>query len=221
MNDVLKQRLVGALILVALGVIFWPIIFVQPGDRETEEIQPVPMRPGVAATPVEPPDRVGLRASPETIVADEEPEPEELSVYPPPKQPSPGMFPPPGSAPITGPDRSAPAPDVVAAPAPQEPKPVAKTRSEAPQPLKTDSDGVPVAYILQIASVSNADNARALRDKLISMNYKADTTKVQRGGKTLHRVYLGPKFERAALEKLQPAIDAEFGVTSMITRYVP
>ena len=26
MNDILKQRLVGALILVALGVVFWPII---------------------------------------------------------------------------------------------------------------------------------------------------------------------------------------------------
>ena len=33
MNDILKQRLVGALILVALGVVFWPIIFLQPDDK--------------------------------------------------------------------------------------------------------------------------------------------------------------------------------------------
>ena len=35
MNDILKQRLVGALILVALGVVFWPIIFVEPGVKDT------------------------------------------------------------------------------------------------------------------------------------------------------------------------------------------
>ncbi|MDG2270665.1 MAG: hypothetical protein P8L39_00075, partial [Halioglobus sp.] len=33
MNDILQQRLVGALILVALGIIFWPIVFVQPEDQ--------------------------------------------------------------------------------------------------------------------------------------------------------------------------------------------
>ncbi len=33
MNEVLKQRLIGALILVALGVVFWPIIFVEPGQQ--------------------------------------------------------------------------------------------------------------------------------------------------------------------------------------------
>ncbi len=63
MNDILKQRLVGALILVALGVVFWPIIFVQPGDRPSAEQARIPPRPEVNTTPIEPPDQVGLRPS--------------------------------------------------------------------------------------------------------------------------------------------------------------
>lgn len=213
----LKQRLVGALILVALGVIFWPIIFVQPGDREIEEIQPVPMRPGVSATPVEPPDSVGLRASPETTVAESEAlaGDADRSPYPPPAAP----------APEAPPDASGPAPGTEPAAEPAAPlppkTPVSATREESPEPLAMDRDGVPVAWILQIVSVSSADKAEDLRARLVALNYKAYVTRVESGGKTLYRVYLGPKFERAVLEKLQPDIDAQFGVKSMIRRYVP
>lgn len=45
MNDILKQRLVGALVLIALGVVFWPVIFVQserqPMDRDSQ-VPPMP-----------------------------------------------------------------------------------------------------------------------------------------------------------------------------------
>ena len=67
MNDILKQRLVGALILVALGVVFWPIIFVEPGSSPTTEQERIPPRPAVDTTPIEPPDQVGLRPPSELI----------------------------------------------------------------------------------------------------------------------------------------------------------
>ncbi|MEJ2532362.1 MAG: hypothetical protein P8Y92_11230, partial [Halioglobus sp.] len=63
MNNVLKQRLVGALILVALGVVFWPIIFVEPGERPGVEQVRIPPRPQVDTTPIAPPERAGLRPS--------------------------------------------------------------------------------------------------------------------------------------------------------------
>jgi DedD protein len=105
---------------------------------------------------------------------------------------------------------------VVAAPVEQP-----RTRSEAPDKLAIDSDGVPVAWILQVASVSSADKAEQLRQRLLSMQQKAYVKKVDRGGKDLYRVYIGPKFERAKLEKIQSDVDAEFGVKSMIARYIP
>ena len=75
MNEVLKQRLIGALILVALGVVFWPIIFVEPGQQGGADEVVIPPRPNVTTTPIEPPDMAGLRPSRE-ITRATEPEPE-------------------------------------------------------------------------------------------------------------------------------------------------
>ena len=84
-----------------------------------------------------------------------------------------------------------------------------------------DSQGVPVAWILQVASVSSAEKAETLRQQLLERDRKAYTRKVTRNGRELYRVYIGPKFERARLEAMQEEIDREFGVKSLIVRYVP
>ena len=223
MNDILKQRLVGALILVALGVVFWPIIFVEPGEQPAAERASIPSRPQVDTAPIEAPELAGLRRSP-PMAAQQEPEQQQeqaleqkqdkeqepVSAEPVAEtvQPSAVVE----KAPV-GIDEKTP---VVAAPVEQP-----RTRSEAPDKLAIDSDGVPVAWILQVASVSSADKAEQLRQRLLSMQQKAYVKKVDRGGKDLYRVYIGPKFERAKLEKIQSDVDAEFGVKSMIARYIP
>lgn len=212
MNDILKQRLVGALILVALGVVFWPIIFVEPGDEAAAQQARIPPRPGVAVEPLEVPDLAGLRGSPERQVAQDtasvesvvlpEPEPE--------AEPEPEL-----EAEPVAPQKNPPAAAVVAA------KPAARTRSESPEKLAMDADGIPIAWILQVASVSSADKADELRQRLLQVDKKAYVKRVKRGGKDLYRVYIGPKFERAKLEAMQSDIDAKFGVNSMIARYLP
>ena len=209
MNDILKQRLVGALILVALGVVFWPIVFVEPGDRSAAQQPGIPPRPKVDTAPIEAPDLAGLRGSPK-IAAQTEAEPSELSK--PPEEleaQAPAME----KMPLPVPAESDPAPVVESE--------TERTRSEAPAKLVIDSDGVPVAWILQVASVSSADTADTLRQRLLKMDRKAYVKKVNRGSNVLYRVYIGPKFERAILETMQADIDAEFGVKSMIARYIP
>ena len=84
-----------------------------------------------------------------------------------------------------------------------------------------DSDGIPVAWMLQVVSVSSPDKADQLRQRLLAMDHKAYVKRVKVGDKSLYRVYVGPKFERARLEEIKTEIDAEFGVKSMIVRYVP
>lgn len=193
MNEVVKQRLVGALILLALGVIFWPIIFVQPGSEQLAREGGVPPRPEVSTQPLEPPDSSGLRSSETIQIEAAEADVEDV----------------PGAA-------QQPAADLADAAAVSE-----RARSEPPQELVLDADGVPVAWILQVASVSDADKAEALRQRLLALEQKAYVQKISSDGRTYHRVYIGPKFEQAKLEALQPQIDAEFGVTSMLRRYVP
>jgi DedD protein len=208
-NDILKQRLVGALILVALGVVFWPIIFVEPGEQVAAEQSRIPPRPEVDITPIEPPDLAGLRPSPELeLQADRQ------DVVQPEPEPAPEPEPEPQAVPQ---DRVAPAAVAADKAATTQPR----TRSEAPERPVIDSDGVPVAWILQVASVSSAAKADELRDRLLAMQFKAYVKKVGHAERDLYRVYIGPKFEKARLESIRKQIDAEFGVKSMITRYVP
>jgi DedD protein len=207
LNDILKQRLVGALILVALGVVFWPIIFVQPGDRPGVEQPRIPPRPDVVTSPIEPPDQVGLRPAREVEARSEA---EEVAALIDSAGAEPALVPEPVD--VSG----EPTPQPVATPEPGQ-----RTRQEPPEPLAMDSQGVPVAWILQVASVSSAEKAETLRQQLVERDRKAYTRKVTRNGRELYRVYIGPKFERARLEAMQDEIDREFGVKSLIVRYVP
>jgi len=204
-NDILKQRLVGALILLALGVVFWPIIFVQPENKGGLEQHAFPQAPSVATEPVEAPGPAGLRASPEAPVLDQvesddvledDGEPEVVAAAEP---VSSAAGPSTGDAPAAG----------------------SEVRSQPPQPLKMDAEGVPVAWTLQVATVSSAEKAETLRKRLIAMNEKAYVTTVSSGGNRLYRVSVGPKFERAELERVQSRINAEFGVKTLIVRYLP
>ena len=194
MNEPLKQRLVGALILVALGVVFWPIIFVQPTEESAESVSAIPPRPDVSNDPVPAPEPVGLRES-KPIAAASQPQPvqpvqDDVAVREP-------VAPPP------------------------EPEEQSTARGQAPEPLAIDDDGVPLAWILQVVTVSSKDKADAVREQLLAMDQKAYAQKIVRDGKTLYRVYVGPKFERAKLEKLQSSIDKAFGVDSIVVRYLP
>ena len=91
----------------------------------------------------------------------------------------------------------------------------------APDKPKLDEKGIPIAWILQVASVSSSQKAEQLRKQLLELGHKAYTKTIQRGDNTLIRVYIGPKFERDKLHEAKEAIDREFRVNSIVARYVP
>jgi len=215
-NDILKQRLVGALILLALGVVFWPIIFVGPDEQSAAKLQPIPPPPGVSTASIEPPEQGRLRGSPELETDDDSP----LLDAPPPSD-GPGgkgsnethAAPPPAAPTVETTGESAVSSHTNA--------PGGEVRSEAPQRLAMNANGVPVAWTLQVATVSSGEKAEALRKRLLELHHKAYIARVSSGGKSLYRICIGPKFERVELEKLQAGINAEFGVNSIIARYTP
>jgi len=213
-NDILKQRLVGALILIALGVIFWPIIFVDPDQGAGMEDLRIPPRPQVDTTPIAGPDPAGLRRSPEL-----EFDAEELAA-----DPIGDMI-----AEVESREFMEPVPmddaEIESAsghgsvpPAPPAP---GETRTERPEQPVLDAQGVPVAWMLQVASVSSAERAEELRQRLEARGEKAWVASATIDGRVMYRVNVGPKFERARLEALRPGIDAEFGVNSLVKRYLP
>ncbi|MEQ8515933.1 MAG: SPOR domain-containing protein [Chromatocurvus sp.] len=192
MDTPLKQRLIGALILVALGVVFWPIIFVPPERESPPRAQGIPPAPRVDSSALPSPGSEGLRASPEPAIAAQD---DDIDVVMP-----------------DAPPNSAPA---------AEPQPGPATRDAAPEVPSLDADGIPIAWSLQVATMSSRDNARQLRDELNDTEMKAYIRPLQRGNDTLYRVYVGPKFERRQLESIKQQVDSRYGVESLIARYVP
>jgi DedD protein len=208
-NEILKQRLVGALILLALGVVFWPIVFVEPEQEATMQRRSMPAPPAVSTAAIEAPGQADLRASP-ALTADEFAQ---------------GVDNPQPQAGEPEPDKAAEVQQAATATAvtdePARSTEASVVRTEAPQPLQVDADGVPVAWTLQVATVSSAEKAESLRSRLLAKNEKAYIKTISSGGKQLYRVCVGPKFEKKELERIQGDINAEFGVKTMLVRYLP
>lgn len=198
----LRQRLVGTLVLVALGIVFWPLIFTQPESREPLVLAPMPGQPNIDRTPIEPPHsfrqsveaRLPDAAAPsaeEQLLADNktlldddgaEHAANELSLM---------------SQPAETPPRDAP--------------PVM-------EPL-IDAGGLPRFWVLQVATVSSETRADALVATLREREYKAFATEFQRADQSLYRIQVGPNVERQRLEKIKPDIDRALSVDSQILRY--
>lgn len=196
MDNLVKQRLVGALILVALAVVFWPIIFVPNVEETSDVVVEVPAAPPIDRAPLPEPDNAGLRqgsqaAAQSEFSADVEPpaEDEELEELP---------------------DRNTvlPTPEL----------------EEARETLRApamDADGLPIAFSLQVATMGDKAGAERLRDELVAAGYKGYLKRFRRDDKTLYRVLVGPKYNREDLVTIKGVVDDKWRVESMIIRYLP
>ena len=200
MDPLFRQRLVGTLVLVALGIVFWPLIFVTPETREPIVLQPMSQRPAIDQTPIPEPE------SYESAVAPNLPEP--------PKNP-PSVQEAADTQTQTDAEGGAlaalPASDSVAAPQPRVAPP-----SEDPL---IDEQGLAIFYVLQVATVGSASRADELVEGLQARGYKAFSTQYVRVDDELFRVQIGPNAERAPLTRIKPEIDVVLKVDSQILRY--
>ena len=201
MNSVLRQRLVGTLVLIALGVVFWPIIFVEPPEDAPMELAPPPPRPNFDTTPLpkpsSPEDRVRIEVPPPKIdeaaqaradaatVLDEEQGDGEL-------------------------ENLKPATEVR----------VAREPGSPPEPSQLDAAGFPVAWALQVATVGTAERANELTGQLVAKGYPAFAYPIDRDNQSMWRVQIGPKLERAQFLAIKEEVDRVLDVESVVVRYV-
>lgn len=220
MKEVVKQRLVGALILLALGVIFWPIIFVDPETEIDIESLQMPPRPESQAgvppqqdDPFADIDAASLPApEPEPLPENGESGTQDAVGDAIAEQPEPGES--------SGADDGEPRPGEPEAFDPGVPA-AGETRKAPMAEPQLDDRGLPVVWTLQVVSLSDGIKAEVLRQDLLADGHKAYVNAVTVDGKTLYRVHIGPKAERAQLEALQAELDRRLGVASMIRRYLP
>lgn len=179
MNEQIKQRLVGAVVLVSLAVIFIPMLL----DGGNNSSMPrfgsnVPQQPDLDFEPLEiplQPIEPIPEERPRVIHKAEEPlAPAKAAEHP--KQ------------------TEAPEPAVKPA-ATVPPKPAVTTEQ------KPATQEAPVAWVVQVGSFGQSANAMALRDKLRQNGFTAFVEKYRDNGKTSYRVRVGPELKRETAEK--------------------
>ena len=188
-----KQRLVGFIVLGALAIIFWPIVFVSP-EPDQELMLPVfemPERPDVVMSERREPviERVDRSRLP-VIERAELPEDSTIDAI------------------ATDPQNELVAAD-------NEPNGQMASRHRA----EFDEQGLPVSWELQVATLSAQQRAEEIAELLREKGHKAYVSPVTIRSQQLYRVRIGPSLQRQRLIDIQADIDAYFGVESKIMKF--
>ena len=214
----MKQRMVGALVLVALAVIFLPMLFTRQDEMRQVRVD----APQAPAMPSLPEVKVEQVAVPEPQPLPEQPEQPPVVVN---ESTAPVRAP---SQPITPSPQAQPQPQVQAQPKPQTPvptpapAPAPAAKATAPvttatAPSKIDANGLPVSWSIQLASLSSRAGAENLQKTLRSQGYNAYIRSA--GG--MNRVYVGPLIERAEADKLREVINRQQKLNGFVVRFQP
>ncbi|WP_047285071.1 SPOR domain-containing protein [Pseudomonas protegens] len=211
LDNVYKQRMVGALVLVALAVIFLPMLFSREDEQRHVTVD-VPSAPQAAAMPqvqVEPVVVPEPQVLPEGSVPADEHEPVVQQAPSTPIAPAPVVAPAPTVA-------SKPAPVVKPAPTPVPPQPVASTKPDTSQ-SRVDANGLSVSWSVQLASLSSRESAENLQKTLRSQGYNAYI----RSAEGKNRVFVGPLIERAEAERLRDLLGRQHNLKGFVVRFQP
>jgi len=206
-----KQRMVGALVLVALAVIFLPMLFSRQDEQRqvTVEAPAAPQAPAMPQVQVEPvvvPEPQALPQEP--VPSDDEIAQQEAAVPTAPVAP----------APAAKPAAPAPAPALAAKPAtaPAQPITAAPGKPDTTQ-SRVDANGLSVSWSVQLASLSSRESAEKLQKTLRSQGYNAYIRTAD--GK--NRVFVGPLIERAEADRLRDLLNRQQNLKGFVVRFQP
>lgn len=211
-----KQRMVGALVLVALAVIFLPMLFSRQDEQRQVEVQ----APAAPQAPAMPQVQVESVVVPEPQALPQEPVPsdEEIAQQEAPVAPVAPVAPAPAAKPVTPPPAPAPVPALAAKPAtpPSQPISAAPGKPDTSQ-SRVDANGLSVSWSVQLASLSSRASAENLQKTLRSQGYNAYIRTAD--GK--NRVFVGPLIERAEADRLRDLLNRQQNLKGFVVRFQP
>ncbi|WP_005224577.1 SPOR domain-containing protein [Marichromatium purpuratum] len=197
MREGAKRRLTGAVVIVALVVIFVPMLFEQPPLTPPE---PIP-----TAIPEQPPFADRFRS--ESYLAPDEGVDEVIAPRPLPQVQPQAAF----QAPRE------PVPEPMRQPRPQsEPAPSLQARPEPRQ--QAPATQLP-SWVVQVASLGTAAGAAELEARLRAAGYSAFVEQAEVNGKRYYRVRVGPEIDRADAERAATMLRDRQGLETLIQRY--
>ncbi|TMU71082.1 SPOR domain-containing protein [Pseudomonas fluorescens] len=205
-----KQRMVGALVLVALAVIFLPMLF----SRQDEQRQVTVEAPAAPQAPAMPQVQMETVAVPEPQALPQEPVPtdEEVAEDTAPAAP---VAPAP-TAPIMITKPVAPPAVAKPIPAPAQPITAASSKPDTTQ-SRVDANGLSVSWSVQLASLSSRASAESLQKTLRSQGYNAYI----RSADGKNRVFVGPLIERAEADRLRDLLGRQQNLKGFVVRFQP
>lgn len=191
MDERLKQRIIGAVVLIVAAVVFLPMLL--SGQDETVQVEvEVPEAPLLDREPIAPVEPAELPPAP-TVAA----MPETLEPAPAPVEP------------VATPE---PAPVV-------EPAPEPETVTAAPEPTAEPAPAATGDWVIQLGSFSSAANAEGLSQTLRTQGYNAYTHAVTVQGNAITRVYVGPLASREAANRLRDELERKRGNKGLVVAY--
>jgi DedD protein len=213
LDSTLKQRLLGAVVLIALAVVFVPMLLDGPVQRSRVDLAvPLPPPPQIAPTRTVPPPDLLEQPSPGAALA-ELPEPLDApggTASPPPSANA--SADPPVPAPVAEPE----APEVSTPPPENTPAEDAPPAPE-PEPAPTAPEDPELAvWAVQVGAFGREENAMALREQLRAAGLPAYVDRVPGNEGVLHRVRLGPVANRAEAETLAERAQEQSGLDGII-----
>lgn len=200
MKEALKHRLIGAAVIAAVTVLFLPSFF---KDRQAYQINTesqIPDRPSITAVDFNEPEQVD----------DIEPAPAPESMF---------MSEESAALPTEAVKEVDPVTETSSAGTQSSIASKAVTPAVAAMPL--NAQGLPDAWVIQVASLGNGEAAIKLRDQLQREGHKAYIRSVDGGNSKIHRVFIGPKLDKAETLALKAQIDMRFNVKSMVLPFNP
>ncbi len=226
MDKTLQKRLVGTAVIVALAVIFVPMMFEGPKEKEAVsmqiEIPPKPvydipnrLNPPAEEAQVASAD-VSAAAKPETA-AQAEKEPAKVAAAPEkaaPKQVSPTKAEPKVASKV---EPKKAEEKVVTVPASAK-----KTIAEKPETKELSqiaSAGKGVGFVVQVGSFGSKDNAEKLKKKLAANGYPTFVELTKLKTRDIFRVKVGPKPSRKEANLLRLELIDEEKLEGIIVRY--
>ena len=208
MDQMLKQRLIGAIVIISLAVIFIPMILEGPDDELSPRTQDMP-----------PPPTIDYQAEVELPVPAESPEPaespaaavteQEVSAIPEPSAPQTEAVTSQAETPVKQPEPVEIAKTI-------KPAVVKQPPPKAPPKTTTGPAITQGAWILQAGSFSQQANALSLRDRLKKSGYQASVQDSKGAEGHVYRVLIGPVNDRQAAEKLRDKLVREQKLTAMV-----
>lgn len=189
MDDKLKQRLIGALVLIIAAVVFLPMLLSGQDETVSVEVE-VPEQPEMTSEPIASPAPIELPAQ-EPVA--EIPEAEVIPM------------------PVV--EEEIAETEVSEAPAAvPPPEPAAPSAPATPATSQGD-------WVIQLGSFSATANAEGFKQKLVELGYNAYTVTAQADGKNITRVYVGPLLDREGANRVRDELSRRHDAQGFVVAY--